>query len=247
MVLGGEQAIPAGPGIHDHRLHDKPHHQPILFVNDSLAPDLHPIVPHPSQMGVLERGYGASPSPIKQAGKPSALRSALTAVSKSFSAYHKGSAKSVSRQQGVPDTIDIQSASPHSYSAGQSGCLLQSRHASMNFDADATHLNTGDVSLLGGAEGSLSVKVPLRPTASCPVPSPVTHTRSSLMHSLSRSGMSHSPKQLATTRRRSVSAFAKHQYLQVAASKYGGVSSFLGTCTSYLLVRFYIRKGCKAA
>ena len=204
MVLGRGQPIRTGPGVHDQRLHDKPHHQPILFINDSLAPDLHPIVPHHNQGGLLDTGYGAKPSPTKQAGKPSVLRSAFSAVSKSFSAYHKGSTKNASHQQGVADTIDRQSASPHSYSAGQSGCLLQSRHASMNFDADVACLDSGDANLLGGADGSLSVKVPLRPTASCPAPSPVTHTRSSLMHSLSRSGMSHSPKQLATTRRRSV-------------------------------------------
>ena len=200
LALAGGQDLPAEPCILDQRLHDKPHHQPILFVNDSLAPDLHPMTAPANKSP--SSGYGASPSPKKQAGKPSVLRSALNAVSKSFSAYHKGSAKAALQQGAGSDTIGSQPVMHHSYSAGQPDWLLQSRHASMNFDTDAYSNDSRDVNLLVGADGGLDVKVPLRATASCPVYSPVAHTRSSLMHSLSRSGMSHTPTQLAATRRR---------------------------------------------
>lgn len=194
--------MPAGPSIQDQRLHEKPHHQPILFVNDSLAPDLQPVLPHATQS--LDNMYGASTSPKKQAAKPSALRSALNAMSKSFSAYHKRPAKGVAQHDSASDTVSSQPDMHHSYSAGQPDWMLQSRHASIDLRPEDLYVSTEDVQLLGGAEGNFVVKLPLRSTASCPTMSPVAHTRSSLMHSLSRSGMSHSPKQLATTRRRSV-------------------------------------------
>lgn len=202
LALGDGHAMPAVPTIQDQRLHDKPHHQPILFINDSLAPDLQPVLLH----ATLPPGTqdGVSTNPHKQTPKPSALRSALNAVSKSFSAYHKGSKQSALQHEGASDMISSQPAMHHSYSMGQPDWLVQSRHASLDFTASGAYSGGEGVQLLGGAEGNLAVKVPLRPTSSCPAMSPVGHTRSSLMHSLSRSGMNYSPKQLATSRRRYV-------------------------------------------
>jgi len=68
LALQAGQLETAGPCILDERLHVKPHHQPILFVDDSLAPNLQ--LP-PKVQGQLAPAYQIAASHVTtEPGRP---------------------------------------------------------------------------------------------------------------------------------------------------------------------------------
>ena len=62
------QGSPSGPCILDQRLHTKPHHQPILFVDDSQAPNLQ--LPAKPRSHLQHRQIAASPAAVAGASYP---------------------------------------------------------------------------------------------------------------------------------------------------------------------------------
>lgn len=224
LALEAGQFSSSGPCILDQRLHAKPHHQPILFVDDTQAPNLQ--LPAKPRSHLPSHGQiAASPAAaLAGASYPDSDESNQETPSRAVQGGSRGVRRPTGKHGSSCDEAESISSSPRAtplrlmqqlMSHGR-GLSHTSKHAATDHEADSP----SEAALLrqASSNSSASSSSHMRMAG----PSHGSDSRFAAMKSLTRSAISprhaislDSPATLAATRHRCTLAHHHHQPSQV--------------------------------
>ena len=214
LALEAGQVSPSGPCILDQRLHTKPHHQPILFVDDSQAPNLQ--LPARPRSHLPSHGQiAASHAAVAGASYPNSNDSDQANLQQGLHGGSRGVERPAGKLGSSCDEAESISSSPRAtplrlmqqlISHGR-GLSHASKHAGTAQEADSPSRMDLEAELLRQASSNSSAFSSSHMRVAGP--SHGADSRFAAMRSLTRSAMSprhatslDSPAKLAVTRHR---------------------------------------------